>query len=421
MKITLQQTLLYRTAFFLFSFCSCFIARAQVTPVGTPASANQNNTIASFTVPAGNKRLLIVTASDGGTITITGATFNGVPMVKRKQVDDGFISCDAIFTLSLGDGATAITGSVVFTSPNPSNVTKFVSAAAFTKVNQVTPFSDIKSGLANLGSSSLTVAGTAGDLVFDIFDSWNAVASGAQVPGSGQSVANSSGALNFGAGNGFGFYSTGRKAGAASVSTSWNAAGHSAYIHIAVNIAQDNIVLPLKLLSFTGTQKDNDAMLNWLTADEINIAHTEVQRSTDGTDFSMVTNLDKTVKSYADINALEIINSKLFYRLKLVDLDGNFNYSPVVIVQAQHKTSFITGIQPLLTSGKIAVSFDLPQAKNATLQLCDIAGNTIRKTQLGVNKGTSTRYMENLQSLPGGVYVFQVLCGEERLMQKFIK
>src|SRR3954471_10094962 len=103
MKITLQQTLLYRTAFFLFSFCSCFIARAQVTPVGTPASANQNNTIASFTVPAGNKRLLIVTASDGGTITITGATFNGVPMVKRKQVDDGFISCDAIFTLSLGD------------------------------------------------------------------------------------------------------------------------------------------------------------------------------------------------------------------------------------------------------------------------------------------------------------------------------
>jgi hypothetical protein len=418
---TFLQTLLFHTAFFFFCLCIYSSAVAQVTAVGTPASGSQTNTIASFTVPAGNNRVLVVTASDGATITITGATFNGVAMTKRKEVTDGFISCDAIFTLSLGSGVSAVTGSVVFTSANPANAMKFVTAAAFTKVNQATPFSDMKGGLANTGSSTLTVAGNAGDLVFDLFDTWNNTSAGSQVPTAGQTVVSSSGALNFGGANGFGFYSTGRKAGAASVISSWNAAGHSAYIHIAVTIAQDNIVLPLRLLSFTGTQKNSDAVLSWSTAEEINISHTEVERSTNGTDFTLVATLDKAVKNYTDAGALDLNSSKLFYRLKIIDLNGNFTYSPIIIVQAQNKLHFITAIQPLFPSGSIAVSFNVPQSKNAVLQLADLSGNIIRKLQVVLNKGTSTHYLQDLQSLPRGVYVLQVVCGQERLSEKLIK
>jgi hypothetical protein len=420
MKIILPVALLYRAGFFIFICFSCFAALGQVTPLGAAVSGNQTNTIASFTVGAGDNRVLVVTASDGGTTSITSASFNGLPMTKRREQGDGFISVDAIFTLSLGSG-TAVTGPIVFTSPIPSNVTKFISAAAFTKVNQATPFSDMKSGLANTGSSTLTVASSVGDLVFDIFDSWNNVAAGSQVPGAGQTVVNSSGALNFGTNNGFGFYSTGRKAGAPSVTTSWNATGHFANIHIAVNIQQDNIVLPLTLVSFTGAAKNKDAVLNWVTANEINVSHTEVQRSTNGTDFSFVSRLNKTIKSYVDVNAFNSGNNKLLYRLKLADLDGNFTYSPVLSIQAHNKASFITAIQPFFNAGRIAVSFNVPQEKNARLQLTDLSGKTIRTMALTVGKGISTSYMEDLQSLPAGIYLLQVNCGEERMTKKLLK
>ncbi len=420
MKIILPVALLYRAGFFFFICFSCFAALGQVTPLGAAVSGNQTNTIASFTVGAGDNRVLVVTASDGGTTSITSASFNGLPMTKRREQGDGIISVDAIFTLSLGSG-TAVTGPIIFTSPIPSNVTKFISAAAFTKVNQATPFSDMKSGLANTGSSTLTVASSVGDLVFDIFDSWNNVAAGSQVPGAGQTVVNSSGALNFGTNNGFGFYSTGRKAGAPSVTTSWNATGHFAYIHIAVNIQQDNIVLPLTLVSFTGAARNKDAHLNWVTADEINVSHTEVQRSTNGTDFSFVSRLNKTIKSYVDVNALDLGHDKLFYRLKLADLDGNFTYSPVLSIQAHNKASFIIAIQPFFNAGRIAVSFNVPQEKNARLQLTDLSGKTIRTMALTVGKGTSTSYMEDLHSLPAGIYLLQVMCGEERMTKKLLK
>ncbi|RYF86506.1 MAG: T9SS type A sorting domain-containing protein [Chitinophagaceae bacterium] len=221
--------------------------------------------------------------------------------------------------------------------------------------------------------------------------------------------------------NGFGFYSTSRKAGAASVTTSWNAAGHSANIHIAVNIRQDNTVLPLTLLSFTGAAQHNHAVLNWVTADEVNVSHTEVQRSTNGTDFSFVSKLQTSVKGYVDINALNLSHDKLFYRLKLADLDGNFTYSPVLSIQAGSKTSFITAIQPQFASGRIAVSFNVPQEKNARLLLTDVSGKTIRSMALTVNKGASTSYMESLQSLPAGIYVLQVICGEEKITKQLLK
>jgi len=424
MKNMLQSMLLHRTAFFFFAFSAIFFtANAQVTPVGTPAFATQTNTIASFTVPAGSKRMLVVTASDGFWTTITGCTFNGTAMTKRKEVTDGFISCDAIFTLSLGDAATSTTGSIVFTNSNGIMTSKVISAAAFTKVDQTTPFSDMQGDLAGTGTSTLSVNSTVGDLVFDIFDTWNSAPTGSQVPGSGQTVATTTGPVDFSAaGGGYGFYSTGRKAGAAgTVTTTWNAAGHEAQIHITVNMKQDNVVLPLKLLAFTGNAKNNDALMNWSTTDETNVSHTEVERSTNGTDFSFVVSLDKSVKNYTDINALDNVNSKLFYRLKMVDNGGSFTYSNIIIVQAKNKSSLITAIQPLFASGRIAVSFNLPQAKNATLQLTDISGNTIRKSQLTASAGISTRYMDDLQSLPAGVYVLQIVCGDERLTQKLVK
>ncbi|RYF80560.1 MAG: hypothetical protein EOO03_17290, partial [Chitinophagaceae bacterium] len=100
MNTILPLASLVRAGFFIFIACSSLCASGQVTALGAAVSANQTNTIASFTVGTGNNRVLVVTASDGGTTSITSASFNGIPMTKRREQGDGFISVDAIFTLS---------------------------------------------------------------------------------------------------------------------------------------------------------------------------------------------------------------------------------------------------------------------------------------------------------------------------------
>lgn len=424
MKFAPHFAAAYRTvcAFLFFTIIS-FSGFAQVTPVGATASASQSNSIASFTVPAGNKRLLLVTASDGGSLNITGATFNGMPMIKRYQVTDDFISVDAIYTLSLGDGASPITGSIIFTSANGSNTTRFMTAAAFTKVNQSTPFSDMKGGLSNTSSSTLTVSSTPGDLVYDIFDTWNNTSSGTQVPGAGQTIVSSSGALNFGFNGGFGFYTTSRKSGAASVTNTWTAAGHTAYIHIAVNISQDNTVLPVTLLSFNAVKKNNEVLLNWVTTGDVNFDHSVVERSCNGTDFSFVGSCSKTVTAYTDVNATTSCNGndKIFYRLKMIDQDGSFNYSPVLTVKKRERASIVTGITPLFSAGKIAVSFNMPQRDEVMVRLTGISGQFIRSVHLTPGAGSSVQYIEGLNALPAGVYALQVIYGGDIVTQKLIK
>lgn len=425
MKIIPNLAAAYRTVFsFLFLSIICLNTVAQVTPVGTTVFANQSNSIASFTVPAGNKRLLLVTASDGSSINITGATFNGMAMIKRHQVTDGFISVDAIYTLSLGDGTSATTGSIVFTSAGGTNVTRFISAAAFTNVNQAMPLSDTKGGLSNTSSSTLTVTSSPGDLVYDIFDSWNFSASGTQVPGSGQTIVSSSGALNFGGGAGYGFYSTSKKAGASTVTTSWGATGgHSAEIHIAVNISQDNIVLPVKLLSFDAVKKNKDVVLNWIITSEINFDHSEVEKSCNGKDFWFVGTCIKNVEEYTDVNASTTCpdKDKMFYRLKMIDGDGIFKYSPVVMVKKSEKESVVTGIRPLFSAGRIAVSFNMPQRNEVIARLNSMSGQLIRMVHLRPEKGSSTQYIDGLNSLPAGVYALQVIYGGDIVTQKLIK
>jgi hypothetical protein len=416
----------YRFLFLLFIFFITiyFTAKAQVTPVGTPASASQNNTIASFTVPAGNKRLLLVTASDGASTNITGVKFNGVSMVERKEVTDASIAVDAIYTLSLGDAAVPVTGSIIFTSTGPNNTARFVSAAAFTKVDQTTPLSDMKGDLANTSSSTVTVASATGDLVYDIFDSWNSTLSGTQVAGSGQTIVNSSGGLNFGgSGAGYGFYSTSKKAGAASVTTSWVATGHQAEIHIAVNIKQDNIVLPVNLVSFIATGKNEDVVLNWRTTGAVDLDHTEIERSSNGIDFSLAAIPATATGEYTDVNVARLLtsNGNLFYRLKMIGQQGDFSYSPVVMVKVNKRSSFVTGIQPLFASGKIAVSLNMPRGGMVTLQLSNLTGQLIKTMQVNVATGNNIQYMNGLNALPAGVYALQVSYGRESVTQKLTR
>jgi len=94
--------------------------------------------------------------------------------------------------------------------------------------------------------------------------------------------------------------------------------------------------LPVELSNFTATAQGPTAVrLAWATASEKNSARFEAERSQDGRTFERLGTVaaagsSSTPRSYELLDAkLPTGVATLYYRLRQVDLDGTFNYSPV--------------------------------------------------------------------------------------------
>ncbi|MFK7950544.1 MAG: T9SS type A sorting domain-containing protein [Saprospiraceae bacterium] len=108
------------------------------------------------------------------------------------------------------------------------------------------------------------------------------------------------------------------------------------------------IVLPAELLDFTAEAAPNDALesiLKWITLSEINVSHFDIEHAIDNTNFKKIDEVQATgdsaeMENYI-YNHLNPNYGKNYYRLKIVDNDGRFEYSNTEVVAFQPNT-FLT-------------------------------------------------------------------------------
>ena len=97
------------------------------------------------------------------------------------------------------------------------------------------------------------------------------------------------------------------------------------------------VLLPVKLLDFTGKLNGTKVDLFWATSSESNSSHFEVEHSTDGQEFKAFTivrakGTSNSESNYAAIDPLPVKGLN-YYRLKMVDKDGAYDYSKIVIIK----------------------------------------------------------------------------------------
>jgi hypothetical protein len=166
-------------------------------------------------------------------------------------------------------------------------------------------------------------------------------------------------------------------------------------------------VLPLKLLSFTATKqaaKTNTALLSWTVAEQVNTSTFVVERCTDGINYTAIGSLsaagnqvEKKTYSYTDGTAHDGVN---YYRLKMVDIDGKFTYSPVKSVTFDQATANIS-VVPNITTGEFYVK---GLAKQAVIQIADMSGKTLAKYS-SISQST----VLDISSFAAGVYIVEVI------------
>ncbi len=186
-------------------------------------------------------------------------------------------------------------------------------------------------------------------------------------------------------------------------------------------------VLPVTLLDFSATYvSSNNVKVAWTTTNEINAAYYEVERSSDGTNFIGVAQVDAS--SSLDLTHFYTINDQLYnidgnivyYRLRVVDNDGKYTYSQIIPVKlGQPETSFSVYPNPVDNYAILNLYADKPD--NGMLRLIDNSGRQILTKSFTITNGNNSIMVDQLGNLPRGVYIIQVMVNNNLYNQKIIK
>jgi parallel beta-helix repeat protein len=171
-------------------------------------------------------------------------------------------------------------------------------------------------------------------------------------------------------------------------------------------------ILPVKLTAIVATKVKNDVQVGWTTATEINSSSFDIERSVDGANFIKAgttlsnNNINGSAYSFTDLNAALLPNSgTLYYRLKMIDMDGSFSYSPVVIVKlGNQQTPTLEALRnPFAGAAMLKLYVDRTQP--VKVSIADLQGKVLMTESRTFAAGVHLVTVKNSDQLASGMYI----------------
>lgn len=171
------------------------------------------------------------------------------------------------------------------------------------------------------------------------------------------------------------------------------------------------VVLPVKWLSFIAEKFiKTQAKLTWITAQEINCKNFEIEYSNDAMTFYTIGILPAKGNSNINTNYSFIhenpINGVNYYRIKQIDINGNFAYS--AIRKLVFKSDNIFEIFPQPSDGKnINIKFSEPINDDFTIEIFNVESKLVFSENIknSLNKLT---YNIEANELISGIYFVKI-------------
>lgn len=180
--------------------------------------------------------------------------------------------------------------------------------------------------------------------------------------------------------------------------------------------ATPSSALPVSLVAFTAKKAADVVEVKWATAQETNSSHFIVERSTDASSFESLATVqaagnsgERREYSYADRTA---IAGKVYYRLKQVDKDGKFWYSPVQVVDRGTSEKATIYPNPVVNNFKVLLPSGTQQA---ALMVYDMQG------RIAVNRTVKEGEMIDASNLVKGTYIVVIECHGVKAQIKMLK
>ncbi len=180
--------------------------------------------------------------------------------------------------------------------------------------------------------------------------------------------------------------------------------------------------LPVELISFyQEIDLNNTVSLYWSTATEINNEGFEIETSLDGTDFEYIGYIEgngttNEIQTYQFVDYHFVATS--YYRLKQIDFDGQFEYSP--IIKAASLSSETLQLYPSTVSNELNLVGN-PKT-TFTYQVFDISGQLhLSNSYAQKLERISTEIENDLNQLKPSVYILKLYSTDIQHSIRFIK
>jgi len=186
-------------------------------------------------------------------------------------------------------------------------------------------------------------------------------------------------------------------------------------------------IVPVELLAFNAEANGKRVFLDWTSASEYseyNTSKYDVERSRDGGVFTKIEEVAAAGNSSSERHYGPVIDadvnygSAYTYRLKMWDVDGEYDYSPERIVTLSMTGGMsISEVMPNPVRNMSEISFNLTDAGRVTMSIVDMSGRTISEIANGTFSAGEHKVNINADELASGAYTIVLRNGDKVLTQ----
>jgi len=188
--------------------------------------------------------------------------------------------------------------------------------------------------------------------------------------------------------------------------------------------------LPVEWLDVAAEWTENkNAAITWSTASESNNSHFEVERLNEKNEYEYIGTVEAVGNStsvseysFVDFEADNTPTNTVIYRIKQIDFDQKYDFSPSVALKKNDKTT-ATSLEMVAYPNpmKDALNIKIDAQGDYSIELLDASSNIIIQKTGQQHNSYSPIVLSELNALSRGMYILRVVCDGREKVVKLIK
>ena len=171
--------------------------------------------------------------------------------------------------------------------------------------------------------------------------------------------------------------------------------------------------LPVELAEFKATKNESDITLNWTTLSEISNEKFEVEYSIDGLSFRKIAEVagmnTTSIEQRYSFSHVNYSSGWNYYRLKQIDFDGAYEYSPIAVVEVKRPFDVENNFYPNPSpDGILGFQYASKSDGEISVEVTDLNGHILKRENQYVSKGKNDLSFD-FSALGNGVFLVKVI------------
>jgi len=171
--------------------------------------------------------------------------------------------------------------------------------------------------------------------------------------------------------------------------------------------------LPVEFIFFNASFENKNVFLEWATASEINNDFFEIERSFDAQTFEAIGRVEGAGNSdsrldyqYFDPEVPVVFSENIFYRIRQVDFDGQFEYSIMVSIQTEPAEELL--IRPNPFKDRLTLTYRSTEDSQVEIVLFDLQGREVLRNSYNSYRGLNDIVLNDTYQLISGTYILSL-------------